>query len=208
MMLQGIWQVEHATLPNGEFGYTGAITIQPDPAPSTFPLYRLFWAISAGQYVGVGLQQGSQLLVSCGEQFEALGLALYHPGEACQGSWLVAEPSSQIGDVHWQSDWHGQWVGVHQLLHGDDQITLQITQTGALYQAEWRSATATWHGLGLLTEAGLLLGWYPDLQQLAVLCYQIDPQQPDYLQAEWVLGGYSGLGSERMWRRDQPNTFG
>jgi hypothetical protein len=64
----GTWDVTEATLPNGDFGYTGVITIQRLGAT-----FSLDWNISAGRFVGLGLPLGEHLFVSCGEQYADLG---------------------------------------------------------------------------------------------------------------------------------------
>jgi hypothetical protein len=68
----GSWDVLEAILPNGQPGYTGTITIRPNRH-----VFDLTWAITAGQYFGIGLSTSAHLLVSCGEQPAGLGIALY-----------------------------------------------------------------------------------------------------------------------------------
>src|SRR5262249_28361886 len=68
----GIWDVMEATLPNGQFGYSGAITIRRSRS-----VFELEWDITAGRYFGIGLLSDSHLYVSCGEQRAGLGSALF-----------------------------------------------------------------------------------------------------------------------------------
>ena len=48
---------------------------------------------------------------------------------------------------------------------------------------------------------GLVVGWYPDLRQLALLDYTADPEDHNRLLASWVLGGFTSLGTETLKRK-------
>src|SRR3712207_5765916 len=91
---EGSWDVSHATLPNGAFAYTGRITIERSAATFT-----LDWDISAGHYVGIGIQLDDRLFVSCGEQYAGLGIALYArgPGSTPAIQWTTPELSGALG---------------------------------------------------------------------------------------------------------------
>src|SRR5205823_4645381 len=91
---EGTWDVTHATLPNGEFAYSGRISVQQNAAT-----FQLTWDITAGRYVGVGLVHDDHLFVSCGEQFAGLGIALYthHPESTPTIQWSTAELAGSVG---------------------------------------------------------------------------------------------------------------
>jgi hypothetical protein len=199
----GVWLVEHATLPNGEFAYTGTIAIEPRAA-----VFALEWDISAGRYVGLGLAHAAHLLVGCGELWEGLGVVFYAPhpsGVTVQ--WSTPELQGAVGGGAFTTPWHGTFEGQHQLTHtlpgaGAEQWTLTARKNDKIYELTWHGADrGERRGLGIETPGGLAAGWYPDLKQLAVLDYTADPGDPQRLYASWALGGYTGLGSETLVRQ-------
>lgn len=195
----GLWDVAHATLPNGEFAYSGRIAIAQRGAA-----FDLEWAISAGRYVGVGLEHNAHLYVSCGEQRAGLGLALFTRSNAgITVRWATPEPGGVgAGTLAMHSN---AFEGEHQLaLHLPDgrpygEWTLAVRQTDAIYELEWRKGAAVhFRGLGLEAPDGLVAGWYPDIAQLACLDYHaVDAH---HLHAHWVLGGFTTLGDETLTR--------
>lgn len=200
----GLWDVTHATLPNGEFAYSGRINIQQSAAT-----FQLDWDISAGHYVGIGLTHGDHLYVSCGEQFAGVGIALYtcRPDAAPTIQWSTAELAGVVGTGAFTSPWSGAFEGEHQLaqylpngqLYGEWSITIQ--KTGAIYELTWRKGgNIHFKGLGLDTPQGLAVGWYLDVSQLAFLDYHVNPQDARQLQATWALGSYTTLGNELLTR--------
>lgn len=195
----GLWDVAHATLPNGQFAYSGRIAIAQRGAA-----FDLEWAISAGTYVGVGLEHNGQLYVSCGEQRAGLGLALFTRSSAgIAVRWAASEPGGVgAGTLAMPSN---TFEGEHPLalrlpdgrLYGE--WTLAVRQTDAIYELEWRKGAAVhFRGLGLETPDGLAAGWYPDIAQLAFLDYHaVDAH---HLRARWALGGFTTLGDEALTR--------
>ena len=173
---EGTWDVTHATLPNGEFAYTGRISVQQNAAT-----FYLNWDISAGRYVGVGLMHDDHLFVSCGEQFAGLGVALYtrHPESTPTIQWSTAELAGTVGTGRFTSAWSGTFEGEHQLVQylPNGQLyaewTLAIHKVDAIYTLSWHKGDAThFNGLGIDTSLGLAVGWYPDSLQLAFLDYR------------------------------------
>ena len=201
---EGTWDVTHATLPNGEFAYTGRISIKQNAAT-----FQLTWDITAGRYVGVGLVLDDHLFVSCGEQFAGLGVALYtrRPESGPTIQWSTAELAGAVGTGMFTSAWSGTFEGEHQsvqyLPNGQfyAEWTLAIHKVDAIYQLSWRKGDAThFNGLGIEMSQGLAAGWYPDVSQLAFLDYRTDPHHPHQLRAMWALGGYTTLGTETLTR--------
>jgi hypothetical protein len=201
---EGSWDVTHATLPNGEFAYTGRIRIQQSAAT-----FQLVWDISAGNYVGIGLVHDDHLFVSCGEQYAGLGVALYtHRSESTPTiQWSTAELAGSVGTGTFATPWSGTFEGDHHLVQylPNGQIygewTLSIHKVDAIYQLSWRKGdTIHFKGLGLATPQGLAIGWYPDVSQIAFLDYRTDPHHPQRLHAIWALGGYTTLGTETLTR--------
>jgi len=201
----GSWEVLEATLPNGQFAYTGMITIQQNRS-----VFDLVWKITAGPYVGIGLATNTHLLVSCGEQRAGLGIALYQvqPDQEVAIVWSSPELQGALGSGTFTSQFKGSFVGEHELIHYlpngsmHGQWTLNIRKTGPVYAITWRKGDAI-HGTGLGLEiaGGLAVGWYPDVTQLAFLDYTVDPQDPNRLLAAWALGGFTSLGTEVMVRK-------
>jgi hypothetical protein len=201
----GSWDVQEATLPNAQSGYTGTITIRPN-----HHVFDLIWAITAGQYVGIGLSTGPHLLVSCGEQRAGLGIALYKTryGSSVSVSWSSPELQGELGSGEFTSPFHGSFESEHQLiqflpdgsLHG--QWTLNIQKTGDVFAITWRKGeTVHFTGLGLEIDDGIAVGWYPDISQLAFLDYTVDPTGLDRLMATWGLGGITSLGTQVLVRK-------
>jgi len=195
----GLWDVAHATLPNGEFAYSGRIAIAQRGAA-----FDLEWDISAGTYVGVGLEHNGRLYVSCGEQRAGLGLALFTRNSAgIAVRWATPEPGGVgAGTLALHSN---TFEGEHQLalrlpdgrLYGD--WTLAIRRAAAVCELEWRKGAAVhFRGLGLETPDGLAAGWYPDTAQLAFLDYHA--VDTNHLRARWALGGFTALGDEALTR--------
>ena len=204
-LFEGVWDVTHATLPNGEFAYTGRITIQ--RSATTF---HLDWDISAGRYVGIGLSLNDHLFVSCGEQYAGLGIALYthHPESLPTVRWSTPELAGAVGTGTFTTPWSGTFEGDHQLVqylpNGNvyAEWTLSIRKVDAIYELSWRKRdTIHFKGIGLDMPQGLAASWYPDASQLAFLDYGTDPHNPQQLHAVWALGGYTTLGTETLTRR-------
>ncbi len=201
----GSWDVLEAKLPNGRPGYTGTITIRPNRH-----VFDLTWAITAGQYAGIGLSIGPHLLVSCGEQRAGLGIALYQAQSDHNVSvlWSAPELQGAVGVGKFTSPLHGSFEGEHQLiqylpdgsLHG--QWNLSIRKTSNVFSITWRKGeTVHFSGLGLEIDGGLAVGWYPDISQLAFLDYTVDPASPDRLLATWALGEFTSPGTEVLLRK-------
>ncbi len=198
--LAGRWQVIHATLPNGTVAYTGTITFQQIGAT-----YKLDWDITAGRYLGVGLMHAAHLYVSCGEQAHGLGIALYTPGpdQIVGVRWTAPDLDGEVGTGAFTSAWTGRWEGTHRVTHRarDSGLhgawTLHARRTEHVYELTWEAGGGTTRtGLGIAMPGGLAAGWYPDVRQLALMDYVLDPHDDQQLDATWALGGYSALGSE------------
>jgi hypothetical protein len=202
LRFDGLWRVEHATLPNGEFAYTGTIAIQ-----SIGTTFSLVWDITAGRYVGIGLLHDTHLFVGCGEYMAGLGVAVctIQPDQTVAVRWSTPELRGKLGTGAFTSAWPGSFEGSHRLRQsspaGDsaDEWTLAIRKTERIYELMWQADAATRRiGLGIPTHDGLAVGWYPDLKQLAVLDYTIDPNDRRRRHATWALGGYTGLDTETL----------
>ncbi len=202
--LAGRWQVVHATLPNGAVAYTGTIAFQQIGAA-----FKLDWDITAGQYVGVGLMHAAHLYVSCGEHADGLGIALYTPGpdQAITVQWTSPDLQGEVGMGTFTSAWTGTWKGTHRVVHqacdrhARGEWTLHASRTDQVYELTWEADDGvTRTGLGIAMPGGLAAGWYPDVRQLALMDYVLDPHDDQQLDATWALGGYSALGSEVLRR--------
>lgn len=199
----GTWEVLEATLPNGKPGYTGNIAMRPVGA-----VLDLVWDISDGSYVGIGLPLGDRLVVSCGPQRAGLGLVVFEVhGDAVTAEWTVPELRGAIGGGVWRSPWEGSFAGSHRLVqqlpdgtpHGE--WTLDIRQNGEVFEVDWRAGDAVhFRGLGFEVDDALVVGFYPDLGQLAVLDYVPAAGDRDRLDGRWALGGFSSLATERLRR--------
>lgn len=200
--IAGRWNVSEATLPNGEFAYTGTIS-----AELQGQTYQLIWDISAGAYVGIGIAHAEHVFVSCGERFDQLGIALYYADESGRptGQWSVPELQGTIGNVQFLSPWTGSFEGEHTIVHhGPGQaetatIALRVIKRDAIYEVSWQQDKQQRVGLGIAMADGIAVGWYPDIKQLAFLDYHPDPQGQQ-LTAVWALGGFTTLGTETLTR--------
>ncbi len=200
----GLWDVTHATLPNGEFAYSGQIRIEPQAA-----IFQLTWDISAGHYVGIGLIHGDHLVVSCGEQYAGLGIIQFTTAAEAPPSiqWASAELGGVLGTGIFTTPWAGTLEGQHQLVQylPNGQIygewTLSIQRIDDIYRLMWsKGESIHFRGIGLATSQGLAAGWYPDMSQIAFLDYRIDADNPNQLQAVWALGSFTTLGTETLIR--------
>ncbi|MEW6737284.1 MAG: hypothetical protein AB1489_38735 [Acidobacteriota bacterium] len=201
---EGLWDVSNAILPNGAVGYTGHITIK-----RNVTTFNLDWDISDGRYFGIGILFDDHLFVSCGEQYAGLGVALYtaRPDATVAIEWSTPELSGVVGTGRFITSLSSTFEGDHQIVqylpngHIYGEWTVSIERVEAIYQLTWRKGDKVhFKGFGLDTSQGLAAGWYPDLAQLAFLDYQIDPHDPQHLQAIWALGGYTTLGRELLTR--------
>ncbi|HEX5692790.1 MAG TPA: hypothetical protein VFX76_22410, partial [Roseiflexaceae bacterium] len=176
---EGTWNVVDATLPDGSFAYTGQIAVRRKRAT-----YLLDWHISAGRYVGVGLELGEHLFVACGEQPAGLGIAMcmLQAGTTPAVHWSTIELDGAVGSGTFSDSLAGGFEGEHQLtLELPDgrtygAWTLTISRQGPLYRLAWQKSGALhFQGLGLACSGGLAIGWYPDVAQLAFLDYHTTP---------------------------------
>jgi hypothetical protein len=202
----GAWDVADSTLPDGRFAYTGIINIKRNGSA-----FDLDWDITAGRYVGIGLPANSHLYVSCGEQRAGLGIALFHvrSGNEVSIRWSTPELQGAIGDGAFTSQFNGAFEGEHELaqyfpdgtLHGS--WTIRIEKTGSIFEIIWlKGENIHFSGLGLETADGLAVSWYPDIRQLALLDYILDPEDRDCLSSTWALGGFTSLGTEKLKRKE------
>lgn len=201
----GVWDVTHATLPDGTFAYTGTITIRP-----LGELFALEWDISAGRYVGLGMLAGDHLLVACGEQWAGLGLAHYkrEADGAVAVTWSSPDVAGATASGRFAPSIGDSFVGTHEVIHhlwNGQQAgawDVEIVAGDGLYDIIWRKNDVIhWRGLGLDAPDGLFVAWYPDIKQLALLDYTLDPADPNTIHARWALGGYQGLGTETIVKR-------
>jgi uncharacterized protein len=201
----GAWDVLEATLPNGQFGYTGLIDIKRNGS-----VYDLDWEISAGRYLGIGIPDDTHLYVGCGEQRAGLGVGIFQLGAGCEVSirWSNPELRGAIGSGMFTSAFNGTFEGEHEL---DQRFpdgspygtwTVEIQKTDSIFEIAWRKGSAVhFRGLGLEIENGLAVSWYPDTSELALLDYSFDPEDAECLLATWALGGFTSLGSEKLKRK-------
>jgi hypothetical protein len=200
----GTWDVLESTLPDGQVAYTGIISVKRNHSA-----FDLDWDITAGRYVGIGLPANSHLYVSCGEQRAGLGIALFHLWSDTEVSiqWSTPELQGAIGGGAFTSRVNGAFEGEHELaqyfpdgsLHGS--WTVRIEKTGSIFEIVWRKGEVIhFSGLGLEMADGLAVSWYPDIRQLALLDYILDPQDHDCLSGTWALGGFTSLGTEKLRR--------
>ena len=151
----------------------------------------------------------NHVFVSCGEQRAGLGIALFQvqPDSQVLIQWNTPELQGTIGRGEFLSRFTGSFEGDHRLkyhlpdgsLHGEWNVKIQ--RTGSLFEIIWRKGDAVhFTGLGLATANDLAVSWYPDLHQLAFLDYVLDPDNKDHIEATWVLGGFSTLGTETLKR--------
>jgi hypothetical protein len=204
-LLPGSWDVLQVSMPNGDPAYSGTIRIK-----ARRDVFDFDWQITAGEYVGIGLINNDHILVSCGEQYAGLGVALYQiqPDSSIRVQWSTPELQGYSGSGSFASSFSGSFEGEHELtqylpdgsLHG--RWTVDIRATGSLFNVTWRKSGAVhFSGLGFATSHGLAVGWYPDCSQLAFLDYSIDPASSERLLAVWALGGFTTLGSEILKRQ-------
>jgi hypothetical protein len=199
----GVWDVVESTLPDGQIAYTGTIEIKQNGS-----VFDLDWDLTAGRYVGIGLQLGSHLYVGCGEQRAGLGIAIFQARSGNQVSiqWSTPELQGAVGGGAFISQLNGGIEGRHELAqHLPDgslsgMWTVEIQKTDSIYQIVWRKGESIhFRGLGIEMANGLAVGWYPDTRQLAVLDYILDTE--DSLSSIWALGGYTSLGTEKLKRK-------
>jgi hypothetical protein len=157
----------------------------------------------------MGLFAQQHLIVSCGEQFAGLGLALYtrQPDGQIAIRWCSGEAPAVLGTGSFANPVHASFEGTHSVvytfadgsLYGAWECTIRAI--GALYTVEWRrNGNCHWRGIGLPLEDGLAVAWCPDKQQLAFLKYTCDSAQPDLLRCIWALGDFEALGDEVLIR--------
>jgi hypothetical protein len=202
----GSWNILEATLPNGQFGYTGIVTIK-----RNVDVFDLDWDITAGRYFGIGLAVNAHLLVSCGEQRAGLGIALYQvqPGDEVSIHWSTPELQGAVGHGRFTSPFGSTFEGEHEVIQAlpDGSVhgkwIIRLRKLGSLFEAVWHRGEAIhMMGLGFETPDGLAVGWYPDIKQLAFLDYRVDAENRNRLLASWALGGFASLGTEVMEHMD------
>lgn len=201
----GSWDVLQASLPNGKTGYTGRIDIKRNR-----DAFDLDWDITDGRYFGLGLPVNSHLIVGCGEHRAGLALSLFlvQPDVQVLIQCCTPEMQGALGSGKFTSSFGGSFVGEHEVIQYlpdgafDGQWSVEIQRAGQIFEITWRKRDVVhFTGLGLGLESGLAVCRYPDLRQLALLDYVLDPKDGDHLSASWALGGFTSLGTETLKRR-------
>ncbi len=186
MRFEGDWQV-HATVPGGGT-YDGTLAIA-----RRGEAFELTWRISAGDYVGIGLEHDGAWYVACGERFHGLGLAISDGARELRwidaADWRVRHATisaAGTNPVHWQ-------------VWGDAPFhDFAIRNRGRVHEVAF-DGTAPRQGLAWPAGAGWALAWYPELAQTVVLRYRRGASD-DELLAEWALGGHAEPAQERLVR--------
>jgi hypothetical protein len=186
-VLVGEWEVE-ATVPGGG-SYSGRVV-----GRAAGRAVELEWDITAGHYVGVGLEVAGAWYVACGEDWEGLGLALVRvdgsarwspaPGPGEVGATALAP----IGVRHWDA---GPGTA-------PDFPFASVILGGARYlrEATLRGGPAD-RGLALPFPGGHAVAWYRRFDQTAILRYA-PGRVPGTLEAAWGLGGHADLAAETL----------
>ncbi len=122
--------------------------------------------------------------------------------------WSTPELQGAIGGGAFTSQFNGAFAGEHELTqyfpdgtpHGS--WTVKIEKTASIFEIFWRKGeNIHFSGLGLEMSNGLAVSWYPDIRQLALLDYIIDPEDRECLIGTWALGGFTSLGTEILKRK-------
>ena len=186
MQFEGDWQV-HATVPGGGT-YDGTIAVA-----RRGDAFELAWRISAGDYVGIGLEHEGAWYVACGERFHGLGLAISDAAGTLL--WIDAldrrlrratitpvteEPMR--GRVWGDAPFHG----------------FVVQPRGGVHEADFEHASCG-RGLAWPAGTGWALAWYPDFAQTVILRYARG-RDDDALVGEWALGGHTEPARERLSR--------
>lgn len=200
----GSSDVLEATLPNGKTGYTGRIEIKRNRN-----IFDLEWDISDGRYYGLGLPVNSHLIVACGEHCAGLALSIFlvQPDSRVTFRSCTPDMRGDVGSGKFLSPFNGSFEGNHEIIQYlpdgsfDGQWSLDIRQSGQTYEIAWHKRDVVhFTGLGLEPDNGLAVCRYPELPQLALLDYVLDPDDVDRLSASWALGGFTSLGAELLKR--------
>jgi hypothetical protein len=183
--LEGDWEVE-ATVPGGGT-YTGRLV-----GRAVGNTVELEWEISAGRYLGIGLEAGGAWHVACGEDTAGLGLVLLD--ERGKVRWSPAPTRGLVAATRLAALGPGRWAaGI-----GTDPAfpfhAIVLTGEGDAREAALEGGPQP-RGLALSWGRWHALAWYPSFDQLAVLRYT---PEPGGWRAVWALGGRSGLASERL----------
>lgn len=185
--LVGDWEVE-ATVPGGG-AYSGRVTARRAGAT-----VELEWDITAGRYVGVGLEEGGHWYVACGADWEGLGLALL--GEDGQVRWTPAPGRGTVGTTGLHREGAAAWKAGPATSAGLPFTGVSLVGRGELVEAVLTGGPIG-RGLALPYGGGHALAWYPRFDQTVILRYT-EGREPGTLEAVWGLGGHPGLAAETL----------
>jgi len=185
--LVGDWEVE-ATVPGGG-SYTGRVTARRRGA-----VVELEWDITAGRYVGVGLEAAGAWYVACGEAWEGLGLALVRVDGTVR--WSPAPERGEVATTTLEPCGERHWKAGPVTAPDFPFVSIALDGPSHLYEAELRGGPVA-RGLALPFAGGHALAWYPRLDQTVILRYT-PGREPGTLEAVWGLGGHQQLAAETL----------
>ncbi|MBM3695683.1 MAG: hypothetical protein FJW79_07100 [Actinobacteria bacterium] len=186
-MLVGKWDAE-ATVPGGGT-YTGRVV-----GRRVGPTVELEWEVTAGHYVGLGLEAAGAWWVACGEDWDGLGLALLYEGGAAR--WAPAPGRGEAGATTLVSCGTRCWAAGPDTDPGFPFDAVGLNESWYLREAELQGGPAG-RGLALPFPGGHAVAWYPLFEQTVILRYG-PGREPGTVEAMWGLGGHHRLAAETL----------
>jgi hypothetical protein len=155
---------------------------------------ELEWDITAGRYVGVGLEVAGAWYVACGEDWEGLGLALVRVDGGVR--WCPAPDRGTVGMTALLSNGVRRWEAGAGTAPGIPFAGLSLAGGRGLQEAQLCGRSAA-RGLALPFPGGHAVAWYPRFAQTAILRYAAG-REPGTIEAVWGLGGHRSLAAETL----------
>jgi hypothetical protein len=152
------------------------------------------WDVTAGRYVGVGLEVAGAWYVACGEDWDGLGMALVRVDGTVL--WTPAGEAGRVGSTALEPFGARHWRAGPATALDFPFASIALSGSRYLREAEFQGGPVG-RGLALPFPGGHALAWSVRFDQTAILRYAVG-REAGSLEAVWGLGGHKQLAAETL----------
>ncbi len=189
----GKWEISDAKTYDGK-SYTGELNIVQSGS-----VYNLGWKTSAGNYPGVAILDGSDLMVGWGIN-TAHGVLVYNiETAALKGRWTSAG-QTKIGTENVTLT-NGKLEGTHMIAGSNPDGTkytgtISFEKAGDLYNVSWAVGKNIYNGIGIQVGQKIVVGWGLG-KNFGVVHYALSEKEA---KGQWAIPGATKVSTENLKR--------